>query len=167
MRQVVQEDACRAGTPPAVRRAVPGDAEALERLIVLLAAHHGDRATVGQDSLRADLFASPPWAVALVAEGDGGILGYALLVRLYRAQFARRIMDLHHLFVAPEARGRGVGVALVHAAAREAEAQGCAHLAVGTDPDNHRAQAFYRRLGFEDVPPAAGPRFRLPLGTSR
>lgn len=117
-----REGAVRTGASPAVRHATPADAGALVQLIGLLAAHHGDCATVTRDSVTADLFASPPWATALMADGDSDTLGYALLVRTYRAQFARRVMDLHHLFVVAEARGRGVGTALVRAAAREAEA---------------------------------------------
>ncbi|MGX7708202.1 N-acetyltransferase family protein [Methylobacterium sp. Gmos1] len=149
-----------------VRRAVPGDAEALAGLIGQLAAHHGDRATTDADSLRADLFGSLPWATALVAEDAGKLVGYALLVRLYRGQYAARALDLHHLFVVPEARNAGIGRALVRAARAEAEAQGCDRLMVGTHPDNRRAQSFYRTLGFADRPPG-GPQFELPLGGDR
>ncbi|MET7246534.1 GNAT family N-acetyltransferase [Methylobacterium sp. EM32] len=112
------------------------------------------------------MFASPPWATALVAEEAGTLIGYALLVRLYRAQYASRALDLHHLFVVPGARSSGVGRALVQAARAEAEAQGCARLMIGTHPDNRRAQSFYRALGFTDRPPG-GPQFELPLGGDR
>lgn len=146
-----------------IRHAVPDDADALAGFINRLAAHHGDQATTDEDSLRADLFTSSPWAVALMAELNGCLLGYALLVRLYRAQFAARVMDLHHLFVMPEARGSGIGEALIRAARAEAEAEGCTQLVVGTHPDNHRAQEFYRKIGFQEALPG-GPKFRLQLG---
>ena len=145
-----------------IRHAVPDDADGLAELISQLAAHHGDQATTDADRLKADLFMSPPWALALVAMRDTNLLGFALLVRLYRAQLALRSMDLHHLFVVPEARNSGIGQALIQAASVEAEVQGCARLMVGTHPDNHRAQDFYRKLGFQDVPPG-GPRFRRQL----
>ena len=70
-----RKDAGRMGVPPTVRHATPADAETLVQLIGLLAAHHGDRATVSVDSVTADLFVSPPWAIALVAEESAGILG--------------------------------------------------------------------------------------------
>lgn len=89
-----REGAGRTGAPSTVRHATPADAQVLVRLISLLAAHHGDRASVGVDSVIADLFSASPWATALVAEGGAGVVGYALLVRTYRAQFARRVMDL-------------------------------------------------------------------------
>lgn len=162
----MQDGAVHAQVAAIVRHAVPDDAEALVGLIGQLAAHHGDHATTDADRLRADLFASPPWATALVAEEAGTLIGYALLVRLYRGQDAARALDLHHLFVAPEARHAGIGRTLVQAARAEADAQGCARLLVGTHPGNHRAQSFYRSLGFADRPPG-GPQFELPLGKSR
>ena len=156
-------------TPPnafVVRAARPEDAEVLQTLITLLAAHHGDTASVDAATLRADLFGPQPWAKAIVAEGAGTLLGYALLVRLYRAQFTRRSLDLHHLFVVSEARGIGVGRALIGAAVGDAAAQGCDRLVVGTHPGNLQAQAYYRTIGFEDVAPG-GPRFRLLLDEHR
>jgi ribosomal protein S18 acetylase RimI-like enzyme len=162
----MQEDRPRSGPSLLVRHAVPDDTTSLAELIVQLAAHHGDQATTDGASLRVDLFSSSPWAIALVAELGGNLLGYALLVRLYRAQFATRMMDLHHLFVVPAARGTGAGTALIRAARVEAEAQGCAQLVVGVHPDNIRAQGFYRKLGFQDAPPG-GPRFRLELEAGR
>jgi GNAT superfamily N-acetyltransferase len=162
----MQDGSVRAPAAAIVRHAVPDDAEPLAGLIGRLAAHHGDHATTDADRLRTDLFASPPWATALVAEAAGILVGYALLVRLYRAHYASRALDLHHLFVLPEARHAGVGRALVRAARAEAEAQGCARLLVGTHPDNRRAQSFYRTLGFADRP-AGGPKFELALGVDR
>ncbi|MFH6783560.1 MULTISPECIES: GNAT family N-acetyltransferase [Methylobacterium] len=155
--------------PPAafvVRHAVADDTRALAGLIDQLAAHHGDRATTDDNALRTDLFASSPWATALVAEGGGRLVGYALLVRLYQAQYAARAMDLHHLFVVPDARNSGIGKALIEAARTEAAARGCVRLVVGTHPENRRAQSFYRMLGCPDLPPH-GPRFEIPLDASR
>lgn len=146
-----------------IRPAVPEDAQPLTELIIQLAAHHGDRATTNAERLRADIFSASPWAIALVAERDGGLLGYALLVRLYNAQFAKRGMDLHHLFVVPASRDSGIGEALIRAAKMTAEAEGCAQLVVGTHPDNHRAQSFYLKLDFQESS-SGGPKFKLHLG---
>ena len=159
----MQEDASSSIHSLIIRHASREDASALAGLITQLAAHHGDQADTNEERLEADLFASPPWAVALVAEQDRKLLGYALLVRLYRAQFSRRSMDLHHLFVVPASRDFGIGKALIRAARTAAEAEGCAQLVVGTHPDNHRAQSFYRKLGFQDSS-SGGPKFRLQLG---
>ncbi len=113
--------------------------------------------------LEEDLFGSAPWIYALVAEQYGSLLGYALLCRVYRAQFGERGFDLRHLFVAEQARGAGLGKRLVKAALDEARLCRCAFLVVGTHPDNAAAQQFYESLGFERVA-GTGPRFRLMIG---
>lgn len=52
--------------------------------------------------------------------------------------------------VAPEARGRGVGSALVEALISSARLSGCEALSLSVDRDN-RAVSLYRRLGFRTV----------------
>jgi len=57
------------------------------------------------------------------------------------------------LAVAPEARGRGVGAALVRAAAERARAtEACERLALSTQPTMHSAHRLYERLGFTRTP---------------
>ncbi|MEZ6188438.1 MAG: GNAT family N-acetyltransferase [Planctomycetota bacterium] len=80
----------------------------------------------------------------LVAEDDGGLLGFVAL--WVPEDF------VHHLYVDPRARGRGVGAALLQEALRDV--QGRAWLKV--DATNTAARAFYRRLGWEEEPPQAG-----------
>ena len=53
---------------------------------------------------------------------------------------------MNDLFVAPEARGRGVGRALIEAAAGVARGRGAAWLEWSTAPDNHTAQRLYDSL---------------------
>ena len=52
------------------------------------------------------------------------------------------------LWVAPEARGRGVGAALVHAVVAWARAEGLRRLFLDVGARNDAAQALYARLGF-------------------
>jgi ribosomal protein S18 acetylase RimI-like enzyme len=59
--------------------------------------------------------------------------------------------QLRDLFVAPEARRRGVGRALVTSVATDARAAGALRLALQTESSNAAAQALYHGLGFEDV----------------
>ncbi len=56
-------------------------------------------------------------------------------------------MFVYELGVAPVARLRGVGTALVRALAELARERGCYGMWVGTEPDNEAAQATYRRAG--------------------
>ncbi|QLP98676.1 MAG: GNAT family N-acetyltransferase [Rhodoblastus sp.] len=132
-------------------------------MIGALAAHHGDAAATSGETLLVDAFGAEPWAYFLLAQDqEGAPVGYAALLVVYQAQFARRSVDLHHLFVAPAARGRGVGRALVEAAAEWARVRSAVRLTVGTHPDNARARSYYERLGFSPLP-AGGARFAMRL----
>ena len=55
---------------------------------------------------------------------------------------------LGSLWVAPEARGRGVGSALVEAVVRWARAEGFNEILLDVADDNHAAGALYDSLGF-------------------
>ena len=54
-------------------------------------------------------------------------------------------------YVAPEARGRGVGRALIEAAEDWARRQGCTELASDTQLDNAVSAAAHEALGFSEV----------------
>ena len=56
---------------------------------------------------------------------------------------------LKELFVAPEARGRCVGEALMRGVAREAVARGCGRVRWQVADWNEGGQRFYARLGAE------------------
>lgn len=133
---------------PRIRPLEPTDLPALLPMIEALARHHGDTSAATLDSLRRDLTGPAPWLSVLLAEGAAGPLGYAATLPHAQLHFGTRGLDLHHLLVRPEARGRGLGTALVTAVIEQAKARGCHYLAVGTDPANSAAQRFYRGLGF-------------------
>ena len=57
-------------------------------------------------------------------------------------------MELVSMYVRPQARGRGVGEALVAAVARWAEAQGAKSLHLWVTETNAPARLLYQRLGF-------------------
>ena len=93
-----------------IRAAKRHDLPELNEMIALLAAHHGDAAGMTPDKLERDLFGPMPWIQALVADSGEGLMGYAILVPLYRADTGTRGMDLHHLFVRDGQRGNGIGL---------------------------------------------------------
>lgn len=66
---------------------------------------------------------------------------------------ARRSADIQSVFVMPEPRGRGLGAALVQAAADFAVSQGALHVTVHS---SRRAVPLYERLGFESSPELLG-----------
>ena len=146
----------------AARPARPDDATELVAMINQLATHHGDVGAMDVAAINRDAFGATPWISVLVAEGEAGLAGYAILCPLYRAQFGSRGMDMHHLYVSPQYRGAKIGRGLVEAAVAHARDQECSYLTVGTHRDNVDAQQFYLGAGFAPASPS-GPRFKLQL----
>lgn len=145
-----------------IRPLAAGDLPTLHQMVTALASHHGDTATITMDDLRRDCLGPHPWLHVLIAELGVGAMGYAALCPLAQMLFGARGMDMHHLFVQKNARGHGVGQALIAAAIDLADRLACRFLTVGTHPDNHHAAEVYRAAGFEQLG-EAGPRFRMML----
>jgi aminoglycoside 6'-N-acetyltransferase I len=94
-----------------------------------------------------------PAAVLLAEEGDGRAVGFAeLSIRPY-AEGCRsdRVAYLEGWWVAPAARRRGVGRALVEAACAWGREEGCPELASDAEADNEMSAAAHSALGFEEV----------------
>lgn len=80
----------------------------------------------------------------------GALWRLGLLALLSRdTENARFLMD--GLFVAPEARGRGVGTRLLAAIAEEARLRGYREVRLDVVEENARARALYERLGYRPV----------------
>lgn len=102
---------------------------------------------------------APPGGTLLLAWRLGAPLG---MVALRRVDAARA--EMKRLFVRPEARGRGVGPALVAHVIGAARTAGYRDVVLDTLPEMHAAQALYEGAGFIDIPPyydtpIAGTRF--------
>ena len=80
---------------------------------------------------------------------DGELLGYACLYWHFSSTQAAETVLMNDLFVAADARGRGVGRALIAASATVARDRGAAKLEWSTAPDNHTAQRLYDNTGAE------------------
>lgn len=94
----------------------------------------------------------------LVADDDGTLVGYTLLVagEPYAAEVAavvplRPTVELSKCYVLPGRHGGGVAGALMTASLDAARARGAAGVWLGVNGENTRAQAFYRRSGFTEV----------------
>ncbi|WP_176083839.1 GNAT family N-acetyltransferase [Martelella sp. HB161492] len=141
-----------------IRRVIEADIPELLEMIGLLAAHHGDGLEANEDDLRRDLFGPMPWVTALVAAAGDGLIGYALLTPLYRAQQGKRGMDLHHLFVRDGHRSHGVGQHLMDRARDFARKAGCEYISVSAATGNVKAHRFYEQMAF--IPrPVTGMRY--------
>jgi ribosomal-protein-alanine acetyltransferase len=90
-------------------------------------------------------FLASPGASLRVARAGRAVLGYALI--LFRA--GSGLARLYSIAVHPEARGSGVGTALLKDAAMTARKRGRGALVLEVRADNKGAIDLYRRTGFE------------------
>lgn len=84
--------------------------------------------------------------LALVDRAAGG---FTQLFPSFSSGAMRRIFILNDLFVAPEARGRGAGSALLEAAAEYGRVHAAIRLVLSTEISNTTAQAVYERMGWK------------------
>jgi GNAT superfamily N-acetyltransferase len=85
--------------------------------------------------------------IALIAIANGRALGIANLV-FHRSTWARDwYCYLEDLFVAPDARGKGIGRALIEAVYAEADRRGASRTYWATPAKNATARTLYDRLG--------------------
>ena len=93
-----------------------------------------------------------PGSAVLVAEGDGEVVGLAVLLTRPPASFAgavpRHVIELDNLVVRSDWRSRRVGHHLLEAARQWALGQGATHVEVGVHAFNRDARRFYERFGF-------------------
>jgi GNAT superfamily N-acetyltransferase len=86
----------------------------------------------------------------LLAERDGGVLGFTHLYPLFSSVRTARVWLLNDLFVADAARRQGVARALLDAASAFARERGAAGLMLETGRDNEPARALYRAAGWTE-----------------
>ena len=88
-------------------------------------------------------------AVLLAFEGEPDRpVGFSQFYPIFSSVAARRRWLLNDLFVVPEARGRGVGLALLEGAQRLAAETEATGLDLATAPDNVAARRLYESAGW-------------------
>lgn len=93
------------------------------------------------------LFGPNPHAEVMIGEIDEEPRGFALFFGTFSTFEGKPGIWLEDLFVEPEARGRGLGKALLLELARTARMRGCARLEWSVLDWNAPSIAFYRSLG--------------------
>ena len=132
-----------------IRPATAADAPLLHELITALAVYEREpdavKATV--EDIRHSLFDPGATAHAVICERDGEALGFAVYFFNYSTWLGRNGLYLEDLFVRPEARGQGAGLALLRHLARTAVERGCGRFEWSVLDWNQPAIDFYRAAG--------------------
>ena len=85
----------------------------------------------------------------LLAFADSTAIGFTQLYPSFSSGALARIFILNDLFVAPEARRRGTGSALLEAAASYGRRAGALRLVLSTEISNTTAQCLYEGMGWK------------------
>lgn len=93
------------------------------------------------------LFGARPMAEVVIGEVDGIAQGFALFFHNFSTFEGKPGIYLEDLFVRPDARGHGLGKALLKHLAGLAIARGCARLEWWVLDWNETAIGFYKKLG--------------------
>ncbi|MFC0152653.1 GNAT family N-acetyltransferase [Xanthomonas dyei] len=132
-----------------IRSATPDDVVLLHALITDLAVYERepDAVKATPDDLRASLLGEGATAHALICEHDGQALGFAVYFFNYSTWLGRNGLYLEDLFVRPEARGKGAGLALLRHLAQLAVQRGCGRFEWSVLDWNQPAIDFYQAVG--------------------
>ncbi|WP_347319676.1 GNAT family N-acetyltransferase [Rossellomorea sp. RS05] len=87
-------------------------------------------------------------SMIFLAGDDQGMIGFTQLYPTFTSIGMKREWILNDLYVSEEARGSGVGEALLHKARAFAWETGAASICLSTAPDNKAAQKLYEKNGY-------------------
>ncbi|MEI6640419.1 MAG: GNAT family N-acetyltransferase [Novosphingobium sp.] len=135
--------------PLSIRPATPDDLSLIASLIRALADYEklADEVRFDEAVLGAKLFGARPYAEVIIGEIDGAPQGFALFFHNFSTFEGKPGIYLEDLFVRPEARGSGLGKALLARLAALAVERDCARLEWSVLDWNAPAIGFYKKLG--------------------
>jgi ribosomal protein S18 acetylase RimI-like enzyme len=132
---------------PQVRRATPGDAPQVARLLHDFQAEF-DEPSPGVETLEeryGELIRNKEMIVLLVGDGPDGFAQLRFRPWVYSAGLHSY---LEELYVMPDLRGNGLGRALLESAMETARGEGAEMMELGTSEDDVAARALYESAGF-------------------
>ena len=132
-----------------IRPAAPSDLELILSFIREIAEfeHLAHEVIATEEGLSEYLFGERPVAEVLIAELEGNPVGFALFYQNFSTFVGRPGIHLEDIFVREQARGKGVGKALLLEVARVAHRRSCGRLEWNVLDWNTSAIAFYESLG--------------------
>ena len=134
----------------AIRNATAADVPQIMRFVKELAEfeREADKVVATEALLHQAMFGEDrPAAEAVIAEIDGKSVGMALFFHNFSTWTGWRGLYLEDLYVTPEARGAGVGTALLRHLAGIAVDRGCTRFEWAVLDWNAAAIDFYRAMG--------------------
>ena len=136
-----------------IRPATPADVTLILDFVRELAEFEraSDKVVATEAMLNDALFGAHPAAEAAIAYLDGKPVGMALFFHNFSTWTGWRGLYLEDLYVTPEARGSGVGKALLKHLAALAVERGCTRFEWSVLDWNEKAIAFYRSMGAEPM----------------
>lgn len=132
-----------------IREIEPADLARICALCAEHAAYEGSGYSIDgkEKALHKLLFGEPKQIYGLVALTNGYIVGYATYTFDFSTWEARPYLHLDCLYLIKEARGRGVGKALIQQVADIGLLKGCTQMQWQTPLENRNAIEFYQHLG--------------------
>lgn len=144
-----------------IRQARPEDATAIYDMIYELAVYEKapQEVVTTPDEIRETLFGAGSKTEALIAESEGHVVGYAVFFTSYSTWLGRNGIYMEDLYVSPDYRGQGAGIALLKNIARCAVQRQCGRLEWSVLDWNQPAIDFYLSIGA--LPQSEWVRYRL------
>lgn len=134
-----------------VSTATPDELDQLVELFESYRAFYDKPAdTAGAREFLAGRMSAGESVVFIARDGEGRALGFTQLYPLFSSTRMRPMWLLNDLFVTADARGQGVGAALLERARTHARETGACELMLETANDNP-ARRLYERSGYEHV----------------
>jgi len=136
-------------TPIRIERATERDVPLILELINGLAVYEklAHEVTATEAGLRETLFGARPAADVIIAYAGDTPAGFALFFPNYSTFLGKPGLYLEDLFVRPEYRGQGLGLALMKRLAQIAVERGCGRFEWSVLDWNEPAIGFYKSLG--------------------
>lgn len=147
--------------------AEPDDLPEVHRMLIALAVHLGDVATITPAGLAQATLEDPQARLIVACLADSPArhpVGYALLMRRQNLVTGKESYVIEQLYVQPPFRRAGIGRALMAGARDLVRAEGRAGLVIGAPPANAGAAAACRAMGLTELP-SAGPSFAVALAS--
>jgi len=140
-------------TDIAIRLATPSDTSTILFFTRALAEYEKllDKVVATEELVRAALFGERPAAEVLIAEHAGTPIGFALFFQSYSTFLAKPGLYLEDLFVLPEHRGHGAGVALMSSLAKICVERNYGRFEWAVLDWNAPSIEFYKRIGAAEL----------------